>query len=310
MNIRRLLLLWSITGALFAHPAIGHAAPLEVVTTTAELRSIVQAVGGEAVHAAAIVADGRDAESYVARPQDLTLLRRAQLVVRVGLDYDLWLDPLLVKSGNPRLRIKGSGVVDASQGVMLLDVRPGGLAHTGHSHGAGNPHFWLDPQNAELISAGILLALAEAVPLEAKNFERRRSAFLEQLGRRQAQWERRLRPLAGQALIAYHNSWPYLARRFRLDFVGTIEPRAGVPPSPSHLAGLLKIVRERKVVAIVVEVREPRKDAEFLARKAGIPLVILAASVGATPEIRDYEDLFDFNVAALERIRQEPTGAR
>ena len=310
MNIRRPLLWWSITGALCAHLAIGHTASLEVVTTTAELRSLVQAVGGEAVHAVAMVADGRDAESYVARPQDLTLLRRAQLVVRVGLDYDLWLDPLLLKSGNPRLRPKGPGIVDASQGVMLLDVRPGGLADTGHSHGAGNPHFWLDPQNAELISAGILLALAEEMPAEAKNFESRRSTFLERLGRRQAQWEQRLRPLVGQPLIAYHNSWPYLARRFRLDFVGTIEPRVGVPPSPSHLAALLKIVRERKVVAVVVEIREPRKDAEFLARKAGIPLVILAASVGATPEIRDYEDLFDFNVAALERILQQSTGAR
>lgn len=309
MNIR-FLLLWSIAVALCVHLAVGRAAPLEVVTTTAELRSLTQAVGGEAVHAVAIVADGRDAESYVARPQDMTLLRRAQLVVRVGLDYDLWLDPLLAGSGNPRLRKNGPGVVDASQGVMLLDVRPGGLADTGHSHGAGNPHFWLDPQNAELISAGILLALAEAAPAEAKNFERRRTVFLERLGRRQAQWERRLRPLAGRALIAYHNSWPYLARRFRLDFAGTIEPRPGVPPSPAHLAALLKTVRERKVAAIVVEVREPRRDAEFLARKAGIPLVTLAASVGATPEIRGYEDLFDFNVAALERIVQEPTGVR
>jgi ABC-type Zn uptake system ZnuABC Zn-binding protein ZnuA len=310
LNIRRPLLLLSITVALCAHLAIGHTAPLEVVTTTAELRSLVQAVGGEMVHAVAMVADGRDAESYVARPQDLTLLRRAQVVVRVGLDYDLWLNPLLLKSGNPKLRTKGPRIVDASQGVMLLDVRPGGLTDTGHSHGAGNPHFWLDPQNAELISAGILLALAEEMPAEAKNFENRRSTLLERLGRRQAQWEQRLRPLAGQPLIAYHNSWPYLARRFRLDFVGTIEPRVGVPPSPSHLAALLKIVRERKVVAVVVEVREPRKDAEFLARKAGIPLVILAASVDTTPEIRDYEDLFDFNVAALERILQPSTGAR
>ena len=41
-------------------------------------------------------------------------------------------------------------------------------------------------------------------------------------------------------IVAYHNSWPYFARRFRLDFVGFIETKPGVPPSPSHLAGIVR----------------------------------------------------------------------
>jgi ABC-type Zn uptake system ZnuABC Zn-binding protein ZnuA len=310
LKIWRILILLSIGAIQYSPFGVAIAAPIDVVTTTEELRSLVEAVGGDAVRATSIVSGDRDAEEYVAKPQDILLLRRAQMVVRVGLDYDLWLNPLLARSGNALIRKGGRGYVDASQGMMLLDVRPGGLAETGHAHGAGNPHYWLDPKNAELITAGIALALADTSPADAKKFELQRSLFLERLARRQADWEKRLQPLAGRALIAYHNNWPYLARRFRLNFVGTIEPRPGVPPPPAHLAKLLQAIRDRKVAAIVVEAREPQKDAEFLARKTGIPLVTLAASVGAAPQVRSYEDLFEFNVGALEGVLREPKGIK
>lgn len=277
-------------------------APLEVVTTTTELRSLVEAIGGDSVRTTSLVSGDRDAEEYVPRPQDVLLLRRAQLVVRVGLDYDLWLDALLANVRNPALRKGGQAYVDASQGIMLLDVRPGGLADTGHSHGAGNPHYWLDPKNAEMMTAGILLALADLSPANARQFEARRIGFLDRLARRQSDWERRLKPLAGQALIAYHNSWPYLARRFQINFVGTIEPRPGVPPPPAHLAQLLGTMRDKRVAGIVVGTREPRRDAEFLSLKTGVPIVTLAESVGTKSNIHSYEDLIEFNVTALENI--------
>lgn len=278
------------------------AVPVEVVTTTTELRSLVEAVGGERVRVLAIVPGNRDAEDYVAKPQDVLLLKRAQMVVRVGLDYDLWFDGLLAKSANADIRKGSVGYVDASQGIMLLDVRPGGLGDKGHSHGAGNPHYWLDPKNAEMITAQVLLGLAELAPSEAKRFEANRIAFLEQLQRRRTHWETRLLPLAGRALIAYHNSWPYLARRFQIRFVGTIEPRPGVAPPPSHLAHLLDVAKEMKVAGIVLGTREPTKDAQFLAQKMRVPLIVLAESVGATPAINGYGDLIEFNVAALEAL--------
>ena len=164
-----------LIGWLFlALAASARSAPLEVVTTTTELRSLVEVIGGELVRATSLVPGDRDAEEYVARPQNVLLIRRAQLVVRVGLDYDLWLDALLSHAGNPALRKDSPAYVDASKGIMLLDVRPGGLAGTGHSHGAGNPHYWLDPQNAELMTAHILLALADLSPADAKQFEVKR----------------------------------------------------------------------------------------------------------------------------------------
>jgi ABC-type Zn uptake system ZnuABC Zn-binding protein ZnuA len=100
-------------------------------------------------------------------------------------------------------------------------------------------------------------------------------------------------------LIAYHDTWPYLARRFRLHIVGIVETRPGVAPSPSHLASLTRL----KASAIVREPHEPRRDADFLAARTGAKVVILASSVGAVPEARDYLSLIDYNVRALATVK-------
>ena len=278
-----------------------------MVTTTTDLKSLVEVVGGDSVRVTALVAGSSDAEDYVARPQDVLHVKRAQVIVRVGLDYDLWLDALLKKSANSRVQKGTPGYVDASQGMMLLDVQPRGLSDAGHGHGIGNPHYWLDPKNAELMTGHILLALADAAPQDAKRFEAQRMAFLDRLKQREAQWLRRVQPLQGRALIAYHNSWPYLARRLQLNFVGAIEPRPGVAPPPAHLARLLEIAKKERVAGIVLGTREPRRDAEFLAKKLGVPIVVLAESVGAAPAIQRYEDLMEFNVAAFEILMTKTT---
>jgi ABC-type Zn uptake system ZnuABC Zn-binding protein ZnuA len=279
--------------------ALGAGSPLRVVATTADLKSLTEAVGGDRVHVAALVPPAANAEEYQPRVSDLATLKSAGLVVRVGADYDLWLDPLLVQTGRRELRRGGTAHVDASFAVALLDVRSASLDQSGHAHGGGNPHYWLDPANAEIITGNIAEALIRLDPDNARFYERRRLEFLQRLGERQQAWQAQLAPWAGRPLIGYHNSWAYLARRFRLNFVGYIEPKPGVPPSPAHLAALLRQVREERVAAIVREPGEPARDAEFLAQRGGSRSVVLAGSVGALPEAADYLDLFEVNLARL-----------
>ena len=100
-------------------------------------------------------------------------------------------------------------------------------------------------------------------------------------------------------IVAYHNSWPYFARRFRLDFVAFIETKPGVPPTPSHLAGIVQTMHARGVRIVVREPHEPERDVAFVASKAGASIVTLAASVGALPQAGDYISLFDADVDAL-----------
>lgn len=292
-------LLWLACGAVFA-------APLRVVATTTDLKSLTEAVGGDRVAVIALVPASANAEEYQPRPSDLATLGSALLVVRVGADYDLWLDRLLAQAGRPELKRGGAAYVDASFAVALLDVRGASLGASGHAHGSGNPHYWLDPANADIVTGNIAEALIRLDPPNAKFYERRRIEFLDRLAARQREWERALAPAAGRPLLAYHNTWAYFARRFRLNFVGYVEPRPGVPASPAHLAGLLKKMREDRVTVIVRQPAEPARDADYLASRGGSKVVLLAASVGALPGADDYLGLFDTNVARLAAALAAP----
>jgi zinc/manganese transport system substrate-binding protein/zinc transport system substrate-binding protein len=297
----KMLLRFCLTAIWLASASAGLAQErFPIVTTTTDLRSLVEAVGGDRVAAVSLVPANLDAEDYQPKPQDLLRLKSARMVVRVGLDYDLWLDRLLAQANRPDIGRGGPGYVDASFAIAVLELRgmsvgPG----DGHAHGSGNPHYWLDPKNAEIITGNILEALARLDPDNAAVYEANRLAFLARLDAKLREWEDKLAPLRAMPLVAYHNSWPYFARRFRLDFIGFIESKPGVPPSPSHLAGIIEAMQARGVKLVVREPQEPERDLAFVARKAGATIVVLAASVGALPQATDYLSLFDVNVEAL-----------
>jgi ABC-type Zn uptake system ZnuABC Zn-binding protein ZnuA len=278
------------------------AAPLRVVATTTDLAALAVAVGGELVRAEAIVPAATDAEGFEPRPGDLDKLRGAGLLLRVGLGYDYWLDALIGRIGDRRLMRGGEAYLDASIGVPLLEIRGQSVVNEGgHAHGSANPHYWLDPDSAVIVTAGIAEALGRLLPGQSARILANRERFVAELKTRQLQWSESLAPYAGVKLIAYHNSWPYFARRFRLNIIDFVEPKPGVAPSPAHLAALISAGRAAPVRAVVHEPYEPDETSRLLAGKLGVPFVLLATSVDSVPGTGDYLALFDYDVATLSK---------
>jgi len=277
-------------------------AAVNVVATTTDLAALVREVGGNLVTVESIVPAGVDPEAFEPRPGDLGKLKRADLVVRVGLGYDYWLDALVRQIGDKRLMRGGEANLDASAGIPLLEIRGQSVMNEGgHAHGVANPHYWLDPDNAIIVTAGIAGALVHIAPAQRERILANRAGFLSRLEIARARWIATLAPFAGTKLIAYHNSWPYFARRFRLDVIAFIEPKAGVAPSPAHLAQVISTGSKANVRAIVHEPYEPDDASRLVARKLSVPMVRLAISVGSIDGTNDYLALFDYNVATLAK---------
>ena len=298
-------MVWQVllSGLVFGANGPASSAVLQVVTTTTDLKSLVEAVGGAHVNVVSLASPTTNAETFQPRPQDLHKLQSASLVVRVGLDYDLWVEGLLKKTGRPELMRYGNAYVDASNGIALLDIRAINLdAQSGHGHGSGNPHYWLDPHAAEVVCGNILDGLRRVDPEHTQEYQTNRDHFVERLRARQAIWEKRLAPVAGQAVLAYHDNWAYFARRFRLHVVGLIEPKPGIPPSPARLASLLSEMRKTKVSIILVQPFDPSSTPNLLAAKTGAKVVTLSASVGALPAAQDYLSMMEFNVDTLSTV--------
>ncbi len=306
--------------SLVAHTAA--AGSMRVVATTSDLASLAHAVTGDLAQVETIIPPAADPEAFEPRPSDFAKLKGASIVIRIGLGYDHWLDKLLSMHGDAAVNRGGAGYVDASVGVPLLEIKGSridptqrdGHAHglleikgsridptqrDGHAHGLANPHYWLDPANAETISGGIAEAGIRLAPEMTGKLIANRDGFLSRLKGSLMQWERLLAPHRGARLIAYHNTWPYFARRFRLNIVDVIEVKEGVAPSPARLAKLAAIIREQKIRVIVHEPFEPEEASQLLARRTGAAIVKLAPSVGSMPAATSYLALFDYNVGTL-----------
>jgi ABC-type Zn uptake system ZnuABC Zn-binding protein ZnuA len=275
---------------------------VRVVATTTDLASLARTVAGDLASVDVMIPPGADPEAFEPRPSDLAKLKDAALVVRVGLGYDHWLDKLLSQHGDRTINRGGVSYVDASIGIPLLELKGRSLdvtAGDSHAHGLANPHYWLDPANAEIITGAIAQAIFAVAPQSAATIADNRKSFLVQLGTSIADWESMLKPHRGAKLIAYHNTWPYFARRFRLDILDTIETKEGVPPSPARLAKLAAAIREHKVRVILQEPFAPDDASQLLARRTGAALIRLAPSVGSIPQAADYLSLLRYNVGTL-----------
>src|SRR2546425_11383849 len=183
------------------------AAAMSVVATAADMAALASAVGGDLVTVESIVPAARDPEAFEPRPGDLEKVRRAALLVRVGLGYDHWLDALINRIGDKRLMRGGEAYLDASAGVPLLEIRgQSAVNEGGHAHGVANPHYWLDPDNAAIVTAGISQALARPISPGAAPILANRERFLGELNPRLPTWGAPMAALTGGQLIAYHNS--------------------------------------------------------------------------------------------------------
>ena len=115
-----------------------------------------------------------------------------------------------------------------------------------------------------------------------------------------AEWEAKLAPLKGMPIVAYHNSWPYFARRFRLTLLVSSRRNPACRRAPLTLPGSSRSCVQRAVRIVVREPHELERDVAFVANRARASIVTLAASVGALPQASDYFSLFDANVETLK----------
>ena len=307
--MRRFLAPLALSAAL-AGPACGAERPpaLPAAATTTDLKALVEEVGGERVQVESLAGATHDPHAIEIKPSQIALLKRSALLVRVGLDHEPWLARLVAAAGEARFLPGGAGDLDLSRGIALLQSETPRLRtdRRAHVHAFGNPHYWLDPENARAMTAAILERLARLRPDERDAFTANRERFLARLDSGLARWKRALAPYRGARAVVVHESWPYFAERFGLVIVAAMEPTPGVPPTPATLAGLAQRMKASGVRLIIAE---PWSDASLVrqvAGRTGARVAVLVPSVGADPAALDTLALFDLNVTRLAAALASP----
>ena len=296
-------MLWALGFLLLWPAAAWGTEALPVVTTSTDLKSLVEVVGRGRVRVESLASALQDPHAVEVKPGQLAKLKAAALLVRIGLDHEPWLGRALLTVGDSRFARDSPNYLDTSTGIQLLQAEtPRVRADKGaHLHGFGNTHYWLDPENGRPITAMILAALLRLAPADRPYFEANRKRFLDQLDVRLKIWLQTMAPYKGTRVVAVHETWPYFAQRFGLMIVAVVEPNPGVPPSPSYLASLIQKMRDSGIKLLIADPYSNASTVSQVATQSGATAVTLIPSVGGDPGASDYLSLFDFNTKRLSQ---------
>jgi zinc/manganese transport system substrate-binding protein len=292
--MKTMILLLSIICAVFAD------AKLQVVASIPDLADMAHQIGAEAVNVITLASGREDLHAVPARPSFLPKLNRADLLLTLGLDAEhAWLPAIAAEARNPKIKENGPGWINCYEGIEIL-----GIPHTldrseGEQHPQGNPHYNIGPQCGAVMAADIERAFASALPSKAPLFSRNAQAYREKLQTLKVDLKRQGKPLEGIVIIEYHPDLAYLSSFYGMKTLGSIEPKAGIPPTAGHLKELEALAKEAGVKLIVYNQSQNPKLPRKLAAAIGCQAVQIANAVGAQPEITTWIELQRYNLQRL-----------
>jgi len=283
---------------LLANPAL---AKVNVVTTLQDFAAIADAVGGSRIETFALARGYQDPHFVDAKPSFIIKLSRADLLIVAGLELEIgYLPPLLDQSRNDKIRAGSPGYLDASVGCEILQRPTTQVTRAmGDVHPYGNPHYWTDPNNGLVIARAIAAKLSELDPAGRADYDKNLAAFAAKLADKTKEWAAKMAPYAGTKVVTFHDSWPNFAKHFHLVVAGHVEPKPGIPPTPSHTLEIINLIQAEKIPVILVEPYFDRKTPDAIAEKTGAVVVTFYPSVGGIPAIKDYFALFDTDIDAF-----------
>lgn len=271
---------------------------INIVTSTPDLKSIVDAVGGDRVKTFSIARGNQNIHFVEVLPSYIMKITKAKMYVKIGMGLDQWADPLIDGARNT-----GLVIVDCSKEIKKLDVPNYKVdASYGDVHPYGNPHYWLDPNNGVIIAQEVCNALTTLSPGDEAYFTQRLTDFKQLIQSKWEEWEKEMSGFKGSKIIVYHDDWRYFAEAFGFEIAGFVEPKPGLEPTPSHLYKLANIIKSGNVKLIGFQPYFSDQAPNSLASETGAKTVKLATSVGCIDEVSTYTDIFDYDLKHMIAI--------
>jgi zinc/manganese transport system substrate-binding protein len=279
---------------------------LNVITATTDMAALAQEVGGDHISVESLAKGYQDPHFVEPKPSFLLKLRQADLLITVGLQLEIgWLPPLITQCGNARIQVGAPGYLDASQFAEILEIPTGVVTRAmGDVHPLGNPHYWLDPDNGRRLARGFAQKLGELDPADSAYFQQRFQDFDKRLTAAEQKWEAEMAPYRGRKLVTYHNSFPNFAKHFHLDVIGYVEPRPGIPPTPSHTIELIGLMKRENCKLVLVEPYFDLKTPNSIGAATGAKVVVYLPSVGGEKQVTSYFELFDYDIGLITKAFQ------
>ena len=198
---------------------------------------------------------------YTLQVHQMRSIQSAQAVVISGAGLEEFLEDALDSANS---------VIDASQGLSLLEGEHHEHSHEhGHVH-AEDPHIWLSPENAKIMAHNICHGLEHLYPGYKEVFTANLQSLYADLDALQSYGEQQLENLSCRELVTFHDGFSYLAESFGLTILEAVEEESGSEASAAQLIELIQIVEAHNLPAVFTETNGATSAAEIIATETDI----------------------------------------
>jgi manganese/iron transport system substrate-binding protein len=246
-----------LTVAAFALPAAA-AERLKVVTTFTILADMASNVAGDKADVVSIIKPGAEVHNYQPTPKDIVRAQDAGLILRNGLNLELWFEKFLAN-------LSGVPSVTVSDGVEPMGISQGPYS------GKPNPHAWMSPDNAKLYVDNIARAMADADPANAEAYKANAETYKAQIDDAAAPVREVLASIPEERrwLVTSEGAFSYLARDFGLKELYLWPINADQQGTPKQVKQVIDMVRANDIPAVFSESTVPDGPAKQVARETG-----------------------------------------
>jgi len=270
-------------------------AKLNILTTTTDLKSLVQTIAGDKVDVDSICKGTQDPHYLEAKPSYSLKANRADLMISIGLDLEIgWLPLIIAGARNPEIV---SHHLVAGNYVDTLEKPTGAVSRSmGDVHPLGNPHILLDPLNAVKVAEKIRDKLTEMDRDNEAFYAKNYTDFSNLIKEKMKVWEKH----PGKKVVTYHPTLSYFFKRFNITNVAILEPKPGIPPSAGHILEVMKTAREKNVQLALVENFFDVSVADRVAKDVpGMKVKSVAVSVEGADGVNSLVDLYDYLIKEI-----------
>lgn len=281
LPLRRALSLAALSFAAFSTAGAAQAEPPKVLVSIKPVHGLVAAVMQGVATPALLVKGAASPHTYQFRPSDARALEQAGLIIWVGESFESFLEkPLDALSSKAR-------IVEVAElpGVSTLPAREGGVwaphdhgdaghedhdhkhdahdhdahDHDAHDHEEADGHLWLSPANAKAMARGFADVLTQMDAANAARYSANAEALIQRIDATDADLAAKLKPVADQPFIVFHDAYQYLEQAYGLTAAGSITVSPDRQPGAQRIKDLRKVLADRKVACVFSEPQfEPR----------------------------------------------------
>ncbi len=311
MKLKNLILrvIGGVAATLCLLQAQVNAAPIRVVTSTPDLKDMVENVCGEDVRVKSLMVGTENHHAVPMKPSFLRLLADCDVLVVNGLEYEhAFLPGALMSINKQTIQQGASHYIDTSQYIKPGEVPDKVDLSLGDLHPLGASHIHIEPGNGILMTKTIYEKMSTLYPDRAERWRPRFEAYVRKIYGKLEELREYCKGTEGIKMIFYHPGWCYLTERFGWNLVGYVEVRAGIEPTPSHLQQLIEMMKGRGCKLICPEMCYSPRIPDYLAKQVGAKVFKIPHHTKSLPGCDTYLEFLDVLIKGIADAGREVYG--